>query len=61
MPGGVVTLTINLEVMSWVGAPHDETLRGWLERQRRDIARVKISGSNAIKSLNKKGNITSTS
>lgn len=61
MPGGVVTFTINLEVMSWVGAPQDETLRGWLERQRRDIALVKISGSNAIKPLNKKGNITSTS
>ena len=42
----MVTFTINLEVMSRVGTPQNETFRGWLETQRRDKALVKISGSN---------------
>ena len=39
-----VSFTINLEVMSCVGAQHNETFRGWYEMQR-DMNLVETNGS----------------
>ena len=36
----MVSLTINLDVMSRVGTQQNETFRGWYEMQRRALKRI---------------------
>ena len=57
----MVDFTINLEVMTTVGAQRNETFRGWHEMQRRDASSVKSNCSKMSRSFEKVGNITSTS
>ena len=54
----MVSIIINLEVMSWVGAEHSETYRGWHEKQKRDTDLLKTNGSKLSSSSEKVGNIT---
>ena len=53
----MVSIIINLEIMSWVGAEHSETYRGWHEKQKRDTDLLKTNGSKLSSSSEKVGNI----
>ena len=57
----MISFTINLEVMSRVGARRNGNFRGWHEMQRKAVTIVKTNGSKTNRSIEKLGNITSAS